>query len=626
MEYDVVVIGAGHAGVEAALASARLGLKIALVNFYHDKVSTMPCNPSIGGPAKGIVVREIDALGGQMGVSADACAIQLKLLNSSKGPGVWAIRAQIDKLMYSKYMKDVIINQKNIDFIVDGFFDCQISNMEVTSVLLVSGKILKTKAVIFTIGTYSSSVVLMGDIKKNEGPSNEITSDRVKLFLDNNNIKTLRFKTGTPPRVKKNSIDLSKATLEPGTDMELAFSSKTKKSIPFGQQQPCYLIRSTLETKKIIENNLNKSAMYSGKISSIGPRYCPSFEDKIVRFKDKDSHQIFLEPESLELDTFYVQGLSTSMPINIQEKMLKSLPGFESVIIDKWAYAIEYDCIDPMQLDLSLSLKKIRNLFFAGQINGTSGYEEAAGQGLMAGINASLLIKNKEPLILKRSESYIGLMIDDLVNKGVDEPYRLLTSRAEYRLHLRNDNAEKRLKKYGYEIGLINERDFISYKDYENEIEKAILFLKNTKVLINSIFYNYLKNNSDIVLLSSVSLYDLLKQPRIDKDLVFNFYKELSKLSEKQKIELYIIVRFEGYLKQEQNNINKMLKQESKLIPHDIDYEHVDNIANEAKIYLSKVRPISIAQAARVRGVNPPDIQMLLFYLKNKYNPTKKIK
>ncbi|WP_422398396.1 tRNA uridine-5-carboxymethylaminomethyl(34) synthesis enzyme MnmG [Spiroplasma endosymbiont of Cantharis rufa] len=621
MQAEIVVVGAGHAGVEAALASARMGKKTILVNLYKDKIATMPCNPSIGGPAKGIVVREIDSLGGEMGKAADATALQIKLLNSSRGPGIWALRAQSDKVEYSKYMERVVNNQKNLELVVGVVKDISLdSNNNVKSVILEDKTEIHCNAVILTTGTYLSSLIYRGEEKYECGPNDEITTKSLSQTLVKLGLKAFRFKTGTPPRVKINSINLEKALIEPGTNEDLAFSFSTKKFLPFQKQEVCYLIHSTSKTKKIIEDNLHRSAMYSGEIESVGPRYCPSFEDKIVRFSSKETHQIFLEPESKSLDTFYVQGFSTSMPVEIQDKMLRSLPGFENVVVDKWAYAIEYDCIDPQQLKLSLELKLIGNLFLAGQINGTSGYEEAAGQGLIAGINAVRKIDNLKPLILKRNESYIGVMIDDLINKGVIEPYRLLTSRAENRLTLRNDNSEMRLKKYGYEVGLVSEKEWKSHQKFEREIFKKIDLLKGIRFSPKTDLAIELKETGQAILTQGFSAYEILKQPKVDINIFKKYIKELNELSKQQLQTLLILIRFEGYIKKENETIEKFIKLENKKIPKDVDYSKVENIALEARQKLEKVKPTSIGQASRITGVNPADIQMLLFHLKRKYN------
>ncbi|WP_338969778.1 tRNA uridine-5-carboxymethylaminomethyl(34) synthesis enzyme MnmG [Spiroplasma endosymbiont of Labia minor] len=622
--YDVIVIGAGHAGVEAALATARLGKKTALITLYKNKIASMPCNPSIGGPAKGIVVREIDALGGEMGKAADATALQTKLLNLSKGPGVWAIRTQTDKLKYSTYMQKIIQNENNLVIIEDIVSNLIIEDNQINGVILQNSKKIFSKVVILTTGTYLKSIIFRGKERKNAGPNEEITTSGISETLNKHNIKLQRFKTGTPPRVKKDSIDLSFAKIENGTEGEISFSFSTSKFTPLKKQESCYLIHSTRETKKIIEKNLNKAAMYSGTIFSTGPRYCPSFEDKIIRFQNKDEHQIFLEPESKKMNTFYVQGFSTSMPIEIQEKMLRSLPGFKNVVIDKWAYAIEYDCIDPIQLKHSLEIKSINNLFCAGQINGTSGYEEAAGQGIIAGINASRKIDKLDPIILKRDESYIGVMIDDLINKGANEPYRLLTSRAEHRLLLRNDNAEERLKEIGYSVGLIKEKEWNKYKKYTMQIEVAKNALQKIRFTPKSELALHLKNTNQFEITQGISGLELIKQPQINiKDLI-PYIIELQNLTNNQYQSLMIGIRFDGYIKKQYELASKMNKLNKKEIPNNINYDLVSNLAIEARQKLNKIRPNSIGQASRISGVNPADIQMLLFYLKKEYaNDTK---
>jgi tRNA uridine 5-carboxymethylaminomethyl modification enzyme len=619
-DYEIIVVGGGHAGVEAALAAARLGKKTALINLYKDKIAMMPCNPSIGGPAKGIVVREIDALGGEMAKAADATSLQMKLLNSSRGPGVWALRAQSDKIEYSKYMLQKVEEQKNLTLVSGVVVDITLDDdNKVNGIVFQDGSFLKCQAVVLTTGTYLSSRVLRGSERIEEGPNGEITQKLLSERLKEIGIKTKRFKTGTPPRVKKDSVDLSDAKLEPGTDKKISFSFSTKTFTPVDEQEPCYLIHSTDETKKIIEENLDKSAMYSGEVDSVGPRYCPSFEDKIVRFNSKVEHQIFLEPESVHMDTWYVQGFSTSMPIEVQDKMLRSLPGFKNVVVDKWAYAIEYDCIDPTQLKLSLELQLVKNLFCAGQINGTSGYEEAAGQGLIAGINAVRKLDNLEPLILRRHEAYIGVMIDDLINKGVVEPYRLLTSRAEHRLLLRNDNAELRLKKYGHDIGLISEHEWKDYLAFKNGIESTIEKLKAIRITPKMDLAVELMQLGQSNIHQGFSLFEIIKQPTVDVNVIKKHTDVLNFLTENQLQNLVINIRFEGYIKKELESVSRLEKLETKMIPNDIDYSEVDSIATEARQKLTAIRPISIGQASRISGVNPADIQMLLIHLRKKY-------
>ncbi|ATZ21915.1 tRNA uridine-5-carboxymethylaminomethyl(34) synthesis enzyme MnmG [Mesoplasma tabanidae] len=617
--FDVVVIGGGHAGVEAALASARLNKKTALINLYKDRIAAMPCNPSIGGPAKGIVVREIDALGGEMAKAADKTALQTKLLNSSRGPGVWALRVQSDKDEYSKYMQNAIEQQHNLELIESIATSLVIENNSVKGIVLKNGEIINSTCVVLTTGTYLKSEILTGHEKYSSGPNQELTSNGISESLKGAGVELFRFKTGTPPRIYKNSVDLSNAIKEPGTDAKLAFSFSTNEYKSIEEQELCYLIHSTTVTKKIIEDNLTKSAMYSGKIDSIGPRYCPSFEDKIVRFSSKETHQIFIEPESLLGDAWYIQGFSTSMPTDVQLLMIRSLPGFEKAEVKTWAYAIEYDCVNPMQLNPSLELKNINNLFTAGQINGTSGYEEAAGQGLIAGINASRKVDGLEPLILRRDEAYIGVMIDDLINKGVWEPYRLLTSRAEHRLLLRNDNAENRLKEKGFEIGLIKNKEYKEYLKYTEEINQAIKELEEIRFTPKSDLAIKLKKAGQADLNHGYSGIEVLKIPTVDINTMIPYVKSLQNLKNNQLQSIVIETRFAGYVKTERKTVERLIKLEKKKIPLDIDYDKVENLATEARQKLKIVKPLNIGQASRITGVNPSDIQMLLFYLKNNY-------
>ncbi|WP_408988056.1 tRNA uridine-5-carboxymethylaminomethyl(34) synthesis enzyme MnmG [Spiroplasma poulsonii] len=616
-EYDVIVIGAGHAGVEASLVAARMQKKTLLITLHKDKIALMPCNPSIGGPAKGIVVREIDAIGGEMAKVADATALQMKLLNSSRGPAVWALRAQSDKIKYAKYMQTVIENQVNLEL-----YEGAVQSLLVDDNNVCYGVVLKdqtqffAKKVILTTGTYMQSLVLQGKEKKAQGPDGDITTAGLSTQLKHLGFELFRLKTGTPARVLNTSIDYTKAQPEPGTDMKLAFSYATKKFTPLQEQKLCWLIHSTPTTHNIVQDHLPLSAMYSENVKGTGPRYCPSFEDKIVRFANKPRHQIFLEPESKSLNTIYVQGFSTSMPIDVQDKMLRSLPGFENVEVLKWAYAIEYDAIVPTQLAHTLETKRIKNLYTAGQINGTSGYEEAACQGLMAGINAVLSINNQEPFILRRDQAYIGVLIDDLITKGTEEPYRLLTSRAEYRLLLRNDNAEERLKKYAHQFGLIDEQSWNEYQTNVKNYNEVIQLLKDTYFTVKSPIIQKLATLGIANITERISGYNLLKRPNIELKYLEEKLLPLQNLKSFLKQNLLINIRFEGYIKKEQEIALKTIKLENKLIPASLNYDLVDNLALEAREKFKKIRPISIGQANRISGINPADIQMLLFHLK----------
>lgn len=619
MDYDIIVIGAGHAGVEACLSVARLGNKTLLVTFNKNKIAMMPCNPSIGGPAKGIVVREIDALGGEMAKAADATSLQMKLLNSSRGPAVWALRAQSDKIEYSKYMEKVVNETKNLDIKEAVVAKIIVENNIAKGIELQDGEKIFAKTVILTTGTYMSSLILQGCDKKVEGPDGEKTTNSISSQLEQLGFEMFRLKTGTPPRILKDSIDFSQLKIEPGTDAPLGFSYSTVDFAPIEKQELCWMIHSTSLTKEIVTANLEKSAMYSGNVKGTGPRYCPSFEDKVTRFYDKETHQIFLEPESKSLDTIYVQGFSTSMPIEIQEKMIKTLPGMQNAKVVKWAYAIEYDAIYPTQLKHSLETKKIANLFTAGQINGTSGYEEAACQGLIAGINAHLKIKNLDPFVLRRDEAYIGVLIDDLVTKGTYEPYRLLTSRAEYRLFLRNDNAEVRLKKYGYELGLVDEQQWIKFQDDLNFLDHVIETLKITRFTPLSQLSKELSEKNMSYLTNGQSAFDILKRPEVDINIIKKYVPSLNALTSFQIQNLLITIRFEGYIVKERQSIERFVKLEKKQIPKNVDYDLVENLAGEAREKFKKIQPISIGQASRISGINPSDVQMLLFHLRKIY-------
>ena len=618
MEYEVIVVGGGHAGCEACLSTSRLGHKTLLVTGNKKNIADMPCNPSIGGSAKGIVVREIDALGGEMGRNADKSLLQIKMLNSAKGPAVQALRAQADKITYPKEMLKTLESEKNLDILESIVEDLIVENNIVKGIILEDGKKIYSKIVILTTGTYLKADILVGDTRHREGPHGEKPSQHLSDNLNKYGFKIIRLKTGTPQRIDRNSIDFSKAQREDGDKETHTFNFDNDVYYDVNKQEPCYLIYTTKETHEIIKNNLNKSSMYGGlsDIKGIGPRYCPSIEDKVVRFSDKERHQLFLEPESLYYDDIYLQGFSTSMPHDIQEKMVHSLPGLENAKILKYAYAIEYDAIYPTQLKQTLETKIIENLYTAGQINGTSGYEEAACQGLIAGINAALKLKNKEPLILKRNEAYIGVLIDDLVTKGVRDPYRLLTSRAEYRLLLRNDNADLRLMEKGYNIGLVKEKSYNKLILKKKNIEKLIEILKNTKITPKQQINDYLKKYTTEIK-DGISLYNLLKRPEITMENIKHFIDVDFDNEVLKQVE--ISIKYEGYIKKSMSEAQKMIDLENKKIPEDIDYDSIHNLASEAKQKLKEVKPTSIGQALRISGVNPADISILMIHLKKEH-------
>ncbi len=614
MEYDIIVVGGGHAGCEASLASARLHNKTLLVTGNIKNIADMPCNPSIGGPAKGIIVREIDALGGEMANNIDHSCLQVKMLNTKKGPAVRALRAQGDKITYPKAMLETMKNQENLEIKESLVEDLIVEDNIVKGVVLETGEKIYAKAVVLTTGTYLKAVILRGAKKTVSGPHGERPSKFLSDKLREYGFTIQRLKTGTPQRIDKNSIDYSKTSLEPGDSTPHTFSFDNAPLYKVEDQVPCHLIYTTKETHKIIMDNLEKSSMYGGYVEGIGPRYCPSIEDKVVRFKDKERHQLFLEPESLYYDDIYIQGFSTSMPEEIQDLMVHSLPGLEHAKILKYAYAIEYDAIDPLQLKQSLETKVLENLFTAGQINGTSGYEEAAGQGLIAGINASRKIHNQEPLILKRNEAYIGVLIDDLVTKGTKEPYRMLTSRAEYRLLLRHDNADLRLREYGHEIGLITEDRYQKFVEKKTKIQELLNLLKENKVTPTKDTNDYLASINSTKLLDGITLYELLKRPEITFDNIKHFID--IDYSDEVVEQVEIIDKYEGYIVKANREAEKMLDLEKVKIPEDINYDNVHNLASEARQKLAQVRPTTIAQASRISGVNPADISILMVYLK----------
>ena len=616
--YDVIVIGGGHAGIEACLSSARKGLSTLLITLDFSYVGAAPCNPSIGGPAKGIVVREIDVLGGQMAKTTDKTMMQIKMLNTSKGPGVQCLRAQIDKIEYMKYMQSIIKQQDNLDILEDMVVDLIVENKVCLGVRTKENGDIRSKTTILTTGTYMEAKILVGHTSKDEGPDGQKQSLGLSPKLASYGIELFRLKTGTPPRVLSSSIDYSKMEEQPGMEGHLSFSYTTKESLPIDKQIMCYLIHTTTGTHKIINENLHESAMYGGLVTGIGPRYCPSIEDKLVRFADKERHQLFIEPESRSLDTTYLQGFSTSMPPEIQEKMVHSLPGLENAKIVKYAYAIEYDALVPTQLYPSLESKVLSNLFCAGQINGTSGYEEAAGQGLVAGINASNKILGKEPLILKRDESYIGLMIDDLVTKGTNEPYRLLTSRSEYRLLLRHDNADRRLLKYGYDNGLISEERYQSLLRKEKEIEELKEIIESYRFTAKSPINDRIKELGYPDIDKGVSALELLKRPGITTTLLKEFINEIDNFDIEVVEQVEIEVKYEGYIKKQLKESENYRKLEEMKLSKDIDYNTIPNLALEARQKLNKIKPLTIGQATRISGVNPADISILLIHLKMK--------
>ena len=614
--FDVLVIGAGHAGIEACMASVRMKKKTALITLNIDMAGSMPCNPSVGGPAKGIVVREIDALGGIMPIVADKTALQFKMLNTTKGPGVWSLRVQSDKEAYKKMMKEILLNTEGLTVIEAACHSVIIEDGKATGVRLEDGRIIEAKTVILTTGTYMTSTILRGHTATSSGPEDQPTVNTLSESLRMAGIKTFRLKTGTPCRVLKDSIDFSKAEVQPGTNEFLSFSTTTKEEdvLPFDQQEVCHLIYTTSTTHQIINDHLHDSAMYSGLVKGVGPRYCPSIEDKLVRFADKERHQLFLEPESRSLDTIYIQGFSTSMPVDVQEEMVHSLPGLENCIIKKYAYAIEYDAIDPLQMKPSLENKIVENLFTAGQVNGTSGYEEAAGQGIMAGINACLKIDGKDPFILRRDEAYIGVMIDDLVTKGTKEPYRLLTSRAEYRLLLRHDNADQRLLEKAYHLGLVSKERYDAFVLKMEQIERAKEELAQVHIKPGSRVDEYLQYLGFDPLAHGCNELDLLKRPKVTIHGLSSITNVDYPSVIAQQVEIQ--VKYQGYIEKAKRDAKHLEQMEKVALCEDLDYLHMDNLSLEARQKLDQIRPATLGQASRISGINPSDIALLAMKMK----------
>ena len=610
--YDVIIIGAGHAGVEAALASARMGCNTLLTTLNMDNIAMMPCNPSVGGPAKGHLVREIDALGGEMGVNADKTCIQYRMLNTGKGPAVQALRAQADKKLYQNTMKHTCELQENLDvkqLLID---EILFEDNKVTGVVVETGEVYTCKAVVLASGTYLKGRIIIGENTYDGGPNGQRAAIKLSSCLLKAGVELMRFKTGTPARVDRRSLDFSKMIIQPGDDEVHNFSFMS--DVKTREQVPCWLTYTNEQTHKIIRDNIERAPMANGIITGVGPRYCPSIETKIVRFPDKERHQLFIEPEGLDTEEMYVQGMSTSMPIDVQMEFLRTIPGLENVRIMRPGYAIEYDCINPLQLKPSLEFKKISGFFSAGQTNGTSGYEEAASQGLIAGINAALKIQGKEPLILKRSDGYIGVLIDNLVTKGTNEPYRVMTSRAEYRLLLRQDNADLRLTEKGRQVGLVSDERYARFVKRRDSIKNTIELLSEIRIHPNKETLAKMQEFELGSIHNTVTAADLLKRKEISYDDLKHIV-ELPEISEDVKKQVEITLVYEGYIKKQLEQVERMEKLEEKLLPEDINYDEVSSLRDEAREKLNAIRPISIGQASRISGVSPADISVLLVYL-----------
>lgn len=619
-EYDVAVVGAGHAGCEAALASARLGSKTVVFAINLDSIANMPCNPSIGGTAKGHLVREIDALGGEMGKTTDKTFIQSKILNSAKGPAVFSLRAQVDRRSYQMEMKNTMENQENLDIKQAEVIEIITEEVEgkrvIKGVKTHTGAVYTCRAVVLTTGTYLKGKIIIGDISYSGGPDGLFPANKLSDSLKELGIELFRFKTGTPARLNRRSIDFSKMEEQPGDERIVPFSFETEEIEK--EQVSCYLTYTNSETHRIINENLHRSPLFGGMIEGVGPRYCPSIEDKVVRFKEKESHQIFVEPMGLNTQEMYLQGMSTSLPEDVQIKMMRTLPGLENVSVMRNAYAIEYDCINPTQLKLSLELQKVGGLFSAGQINGTSGYEEAAAQGLIAGINAARKIKNEEPLILDRSQAYIGVLVDDIVTKGTNEPYRMMTSRSEYRLLLRQDNADLRLTPIGYEFGLIPEERYKKFEEKRSLIEEEIKRMEKTNIPPSEKVNSFLESKGSTPIKSGFKLSDLLKRPELDYESLGEIDENRPVLSFAVREQVSISVKYEGYIKRQMQQVDQFKKLEGRKLDKNIDYDEIKGLRLEARQKLNKVKPESVGQASRISGVSPADISVLLIYLEQR--------
>ncbi len=612
-EYDVAVVGAGHAGCEAALASARLGMKTLIFSISLEAIANMPCNPHIGGSSKGHLVREIDALGGEMGKNIDKTMIQIKMLNTSKGPAVHSLRAQADRKKYQAEMKHTLEKQENLEVKQGEIVNIEVKDGRVVSIETDVGAIYKIKTVILATGTYLKGKIFIGEYSKESGPDGVAAANKLSDCLKNIGIDLVRFKTGTPARINKRSIDFSKMEVQKGDKGIEAFSFEDEPK-DF-EQVDCYLTYTNEKTHKVIRDNLHRSPLYAGMIEGTGPRYCPSIEDKVVRFSDKPRHQAFVEPVGLDTEEMYIQGMSSSLPEDVQIALYHTIPGLEKAEFTRPAYAIEYDCIDPSNLKLSLEYRGIDGLFMAGQINGTSGYEEAACQGLIAGINSAQKIKGKEPLILDRTQGYIGVLIDDIVTKGTNEPYRMMTSRAEYRLLLRQDNADLRLTQIGHKIGLISDERYKKFKEKEQNINNEIKRLKELTVRPTKEVNEILKNNGTSELTTGTKMAELLKRTELDYEKLAPIDEERPKLTKQEKEEVEIQIKYEGYIKMQEAQVERFKKLETKILPENIDYENIKGISLEARQKLNKFKPRSIGQASRISGVSPADISVLLVYL-----------